>query len=94
MLTLSQAYRNMKRSQTIEGFKGDLATGTAVTAFLVLFVIQIVFAFFAIAALVKCSDLGKIPPWATIVIAVLFFVPDLGLLAAIGVIAYYFSTCR
>ena len=91
MLTLTQAYKDYEESKK-EGYKNDVATGAALSIFLILLIIQIAFAIFAIYCLVICSHI--LPVWATILLAITFFIPDIGFFTAIGVIVYYFMKCR
>jgi hypothetical protein len=92
MLTLSQAYRNYKKDTQNEGYSHDVSSGTALCAFLLILLFQIALAIFAMSRLISCSTL--FPTWATILLAISFFIPDIGVFSSIGFITYYYVKCR
>ena len=94
MLRLAQAYKNLKDGQKKENYKQDINNANLLGTFLIILLVQILFGIFAMYTLIKCSSAHLLPIWLSILLSISFFIPDIGFFTSIGVITYYFISCK
>jgi len=104
-MILSQAYLDLRSARTktvnsmlgkddssIEGYQRSVRNHISLTAVVVVAFIQLILAIFALYCLAHCDQFMSTR--TTIILAALLFIPDLGALISIAVIAYYYLKCK
>jgi hypothetical protein len=92
-MTLSTLYMmqmNASAMQTGTAMPDKLSRDILYTL-VVLMVLDLVFLFYAIYCLVDCSQNQSFPPYLTILLFILMFVPGLGFAVALGIIVYHLA---
>ena len=90
-MTLSTIYMmQLNASAAKTGDVAKLAKDILYTV-VVLMVLDLVVLFYAIYCLVECSQNQSWPPYFTVLLFVLMFVPGLGFATALGVIVYHLA---
>lgn len=97
MFTLFQAYRDLQSARASvlhsnrEGYTKDILSKSSMVKILSLLLVQLILAIYAVSCLIKCASL--LPTWTMVILAMLVFVPDIGILVSIGIITYSKLKC-